>query len=289
MNITDYTPELAQAHLMGGYVRNMPNDVYHARPEVSKSQLDLIARSPAHFAYSSPREQTRAMVMGSALHTALLEPERFAQEYMLLRDVKDRRASEYKQAVKVYGADNVLTGPEAVNVAGMQEAAYSNEIAGRLLRAAGEIELSGFALDPDTGCKCRHRFDKLIVDQGIAVDIKKTRDARPWAFSKSVHEYRYHVQRAYYAAQYEWITGEPLREFWFIAIEEQSPHSVMCYQLDDDALAIGRHLYMQDMAAYVECIDKNYWPGYVQDDTILSLPGWVLSQYESELEEGGIV
>jgi len=271
----------------GAYLLDMPNADYHGSEGVSKSGLDLIERSPAHYRYRVAKAATRGMELGTAIHTALLEPERFASEYMLLKDVKDRRASEYKQAVKVYGSECTLTGPEADKVAGMQEAVYANPHARELLEVDGWRELSGFAIDPDTGILCRHRPD-LLTASGVMVDLKKTQDARADAFSRAVYNYRYHVQAAFYMDQYFWITGERVERFVFLAVEEEMPHGVKIYQLDDDAIAIGREAYRENLRTYASSEASNEWPCYDSAPELLSLPGWAVAQYENELEDGGI-
>lgn len=283
MNIEQYTATAAP----GTYYTDMPNSVYHELDGISKSGLDLVSRSPAHYQYRTARTPSRNMEIGTAIHTALLEPERFTQEYMLLRDVKDRRASEYQAAKKVHGSERTLTGPESDKVVGMQESVYANPDARKLLDSGGWRELSGVVCDPATGVLCRHRFDLLTTD-GIAVDVKKTQDARSDAFSRAVQAYRYHVQAAFYADQHYWITGEHLKAFAFIAVEEEMPHGCKVYILDDDAMAIGRELYRADLNRYAACIESGEWPAYDSDPEMLALPGWVLAQYENELEEGGI-
>lgn len=266
----------------GHYYTDMPNADYHAAKGVSKSGLDLIDRSPSHFRYAPPRKATRAQEIGTAIHTALLEPDRFAQEYMLLRDVTDRRSSEYKQAVKVHGSEYVLTGSEADKVVGMQESVAHNSHASRLLSSPGWAELSGFVTDPQTGVLCRHRFDRLTED-GIAVDIKKTQDARADAFSRAVFNYRYHVQAAFYADQYYWITGKALKAFAFIAIEEELPHGCKVYIVDDEAMAYGRFLYRRNLDTYASCVASDDWPGYDAKPEMLSMPPWVAKQAQEEM------
>lgn len=266
----------------GNYYTDMSNADYHAAPGVSKSGLDMIDRSPAHYRFAPLRKATRNMEIGTAIHTALLEPDRFTEDYMLLRDVADRRASEYKQAVKVHGTERVLVSSEADKVAGMQEAVYSTPSAAKLLKAPGWAELSGFATDPDTGALCRHRFDRLTED-GIAIDIKKTQDAREDSFARSVFNYRYHVQAAFYADQYFWITGEPLKAFAFVAVEEEFPHGVKVYIVDDEAMAYGRFLYQRNLATYARCMESGEWPGYDAKPAMLSMPSWVAKQAQEEM------
>ena len=42
------------------FIANMPDDVYHAWPDsISKSGLDLVHRSPAHYKYRGAKDQPR--------------------------------------------------------------------------------------------------------------------------------------------------------------------------------------------------------------------------------------
>lgn len=281
---SDLTPELAAS---GVFVTGMPSADYHAYPAASKSGLDLIDRSPAHYRYREPREATRAMEIGTAIHTALLEPDRFAAEYVLLRNISDRRASEYKQATKEHPSECVLVSHEADHVAGMQESVYANERAADVLRLTGYRELSAFATDPDTGELIKCRFD-ILTDSGIAVDLKKTRDARPEKFSRSVYDYRYHVQDAFYRHVYRTITGQELAEFLILAVEENMPHISQVYRLDDEAVAEGERQWRRNLAEYSEAKKSGNWRGYVIESELLSLPTWVMNQIENEMDDGGI-
>jgi exodeoxyribonuclease VIII len=64
----------------------LPLHRYHDSPGVSKSNLDLVHRSPALLEWSRRApvddEARGAVSMGSALHALLLEPERFEAEYV---------------------------------------------------------------------------------------------------------------------------------------------------------------------------------------------------------------
>lgn len=72
-----------------GVYRGLPNDVYHRGPGISKSGLDLIRKSPAHYravvtaANDNERAPTAAQALGTALHMIVLEPELFAKTYTL--------------------------------------------------------------------------------------------------------------------------------------------------------------------------------------------------------------
>ncbi len=259
----------------------LSNEAYHSSEGISKSGLDLVMRSPAHYRYQGKKEPTRALVIGTAIHTSILEPKRFSKEYMLLREVTDRRKTEYKQAVKVWGESNVLSGTEADLVAGMQESVRSNPHLAEYMQSPGRCELSVFATDPVTGVLVKCRFDKL-TDSGLAVDLKKTQDLRD--FGKSVANYGYHIQAAFYSDVYKWATGEELRGFVFAAVEESMPHASAPLILAEEALEIGRMQYREALNTYAECLAADEWPGIAVEPQTIQLPSWYINQFESESE-----
>lgn len=268
------------------FIANMPNDVYHSHPEgISSSGLKLVERSPAHYRYQAARASSRAMEIGTAVHAALLEPQVFADEYVLLKDIKDRRASEYKAAVKVHGSERVLVATEADQVAGMQEAVLSNPAMSERLNAEGWRELSLFVRDPETGVLVRVRYDLLTVS-GIAVDLKSCQDARPEEFSKSIYSYGYDLQAALYTDAFQWATGKPIGAFEFAVVEKEMPHGHKLYLPDETLLQEGRRRYREALNLFAECERSGDWPGVTCDGPeLISLPSWRVAQIENEIEE----
>lgn len=274
--------EAGQPH---GFYHGVPNEDYHRSPGISKSGLDLISRSPAHYKFAPARKATAAMQIGTAIHSAILEPVMFERDYMLLKDVHDKRTAEYKAAVQQFGENNVLTSVEATKIKGMQEAIFANNHVMLLLSGMTYYtELSCYARDSEgTLLKCR--FDAISID-GTALDLKKSRDATAYGFSRSCNEYRYHVQAAFYSYVYQLATGLPLNGFIFLAVEDDAPHYSKLYQLDSDALEIGNYLMHKNLATYKDCLKEGYWPLPDGGIETLSLPAWVISDYENKLEEG---
>jgi hypothetical protein len=264
-----------------GFVPNMPEQEYHNGPEISKSGLDKIEMSPAHYRHAPPREPTPAMLIGTAIHLAILEPDRFDAEYHIT-SAQDRRQAAYKEAVEQYGVDRVLLPHDAEHVRALQGVVLGHTKARKLAHAKGHAELSAFAKDPVTGVMVRCRYDRL-ADAGFAVDLKKARDVLPRGFANSCARYRYHVQDALYSDMYYWITGERLDEFWFLAIEDQPPYTVIPYRLDDLSIEAGRIAYRRNLNTYAECLAADSWPHYEPESELLSVPDWALGDLE-ELE-----
>ena len=273
---SELTAEIAAA---GCLVIGMPSDDYHAYPAWNKSSLDLIARSPAHYKFSAPREASRAMEIGSAVHAAVLEPEVFKRDYVLLQDVTDRRSSVYKEAVKVHGSASVLTGTEAVMVECIRETVQHD-----IIKRPGHAEISVFATCSETGLLIKCRFDYLTLC-GAAIDLKTTQDSRASEFAKSVYNYRYHVQDAFYRHVYRCATGKELNSFSFLAVEKEAPYFSAVYEIDQDAQEIGKYYALRDLKTASECERSGHWPMPSVKDEPLQLPSWAYSQYESDIEE----
>lgn len=264
-----------------GLVSGMPDHVYHSLPGISNSGLSLVARSPAHYAFRAHRDPTRAMAIGSAFHAALLEPERYAKEWMVVRGVNDRRKAEYKDAAKQYGGDKALTDSEGSSVEVMVEAIMANRDAREILESPGYSELAAFAVDPETGVFIRAKFDRITED-GRVIDLKKTQDCRERPFQQSVYKYRYHCQEAMYSHVYELAAGKPLEQFSFLAVEEQPPCANILWTLDSLAKDVGRREYREALNHYAQCDATGEWPTYAESSGLLSLPEWVLMQYDDQ-------
>ncbi len=242
----------------------LPNDKYHRMKGVSNSMLGKVARSPAHYQASldKPSASTRDMEIGTAIHTAVLEPERFAAEY-IDTGCRLRTHEDYKAYAAVHGGDICLTIDEYRHVKGMANSMHADRYIARLLRHKdAQTEVSVFATDPVTGLDVRCRFDLIIPSYGIAADVKKTQDVRPWAWDKAMHTYGYHRQVAYYSDVWEWATGEKLAAMPLLAVEEDAPHACRAKIVGDESLELGRQQYRKLLNAYADCLHRDKWPGY---------------------------
>lgn len=265
------------------YITGMPNELYHAHGDsISNSGLKLISRSPAHYKYQPEREPTRNLVIGSALHMAVLEPHAYEKTY-INSFASDRRAKCYKDLAEAYGEEFVLTADEGNKIESIADSLWDKYK--DLLSLPGNNELSGFSADPETGVMCRHRFDKL-TDSGIGIDLKTTIDARPDAFSRSIYSYGYHMQAAFYADQYDWITGGMLTDFIFLVVESSAPYACKSYRINGESLEIGRDIYRKCLNEYAQCRESGIWSAY-EDHGIeeISIPSWAIMQHDKQLIE----
>lgn len=255
----------------------IPNNEYHSRPEISKSGLDQIDRSPAHFqAYrQEPREETASLRFGTAVHAAVLEPDAFERGYIPAPEGLDRRTKAGKEAWAALESSGktILTLSEWSAIQRIGEAVRGHRAAAELL-TEGEAELSFFSALEGVAVKCRPDWFRT---DGIVVDLKTTQDASASGFAKSVASYRYHVQHALYADLLESL-GHRITAFVFVAVEKTPPYAVGVYELDPDAVVVGREAYQRNLDTYRRCLETDFWPAYSEAIEPLSLPRWAMLQ-----------
>ncbi len=87
----------------------------------------------------------------------------------------------------------------------------------------GKSEQSYFATDSDTGMKVKCRPDFILDDGSLIIDLKTTQNASLKGFQKSVVNFRYYVQAAWYLDVVEMATGKRPDAFIFIAVEKTRP------------------------------------------------------------------
>lgn len=260
-----------------GKSAQLTNAEYHADLAVSKSHLDLVARSPRHYwhRYLNPDaerpEPTPAMVVGSAVHSRVLEPERYALEYAVAPAV-DRRTKAGKEAWEQFQADSegktLLTADQDQLAQAVAQAVRLHPAADLLLSKPGQAEQSYFWTDEATGERCKCRPDWHSDCRRLIVDLKTTEDASPAGFQRSVQKFRYHVQAAHY------LQGLGAEQFVFIAVEKAPPYLVGVYVATPEMVAAGQRVAARDLARLAECRALDVWPGYSDEITPLDLPRW---------------
>lgn len=268
---------------------SLTNAEYHAHPAVSKSGLDQVRRSPLHYwnRYLNPdrviEPPTAAMVLGSALHARVLEPQVFADEYIVAPEGIDRRTKEGKLRWADFESEaegrTVLKAEDAAQIEAMAAAVHAHPAARMILRLPGVCEQSYFWKDAATGEECKCRPDWHSDDRTIIADVKTTEDASPKGFARSVLKYRYHVQAAFYSQ------GIGAEQFLFIAVEKKPPFAVAVYVTPQELVERGAQEAAEDLRLLATCRADNAWPGYGDEIQALSVPKWLQEEQPEQLTE----
>jgi exodeoxyribonuclease VIII len=257
-----------------GIYTDLSNADYHAGPGLSRSKLwTTFNKSPAH-AMAEKVAQTKAMLIGSVVHVATLEPDLFERDYV--RSEKfDKRTNIGKLAAEQFADQN--QGKEIVEAdvydlaASIRDSLHGSAIVRDLLKG-GKAEHSAYWEDFETGELCRVRPD--MAQPGYILDLKTTQDASPDSFAKSVAGFGYHLQDAYYSEGWTQAGGGKIDRFIFLAVEKEPPYAWAIYELDDAARAEGQAIMRYALDSFHECRKANRFPSYPETVASLALPPW---------------
>lgn len=263
--------------LAPGVYPAMPFDEYFSYENISKHQLDSLARSPAHYraALEHPRKRTPAMAFGAAFHAAVLEPDEFVRRWANALDL-DKRTKAGKQAHEAAAAAGctLLKPEEWEAIQAMRYAIRYHPFASILLNPDdGEAEISIAWVDDETGVACRARPDFLNHAHNLVVDLKTAQDASMGVFARACANYTYHLQAAFYLDGMAAVK-QPHDKFIFVGVEPEPPYAVACYELAAEDVRIGRVRYRQALRTYQECLASNTWPSYPPEVRMLELPAY---------------
>lgn len=275
-------------------IYKVSNRAYHQGPGLSSTALKELLKSGAHYrAYLQfPPEQTKEMCLGSAVHSLILEPETFQNEFHV-GDFNRRYGKEFERAAEEAGTRILLSKEEFDQAHEMVEAfklqakdhPYLNGERANLLE--GVKEMAFYWIDPKTGVLCKVKLDNL-TPTGIIVDIKTTRDASFDAFQKQALDLKYYLSAAYYLRGVKETIAQvgPNRivpiaptHFVCIAIENKKPFAVQTFFFDAQALAMGdRHVDIA-LDRFSECLATESWAGYPKKMVELGLPNWAYYKF----------
>ena len=246
---------------------------YLSLDRLSNSSLQNLAKSPLHYKHAkeNPAEETEAMTIGRAVHSAILTPDLFDKEYVAA-PACDRRtklgkemwdafclANEGKEVLKSSQYDeckkisaSVLSSPKIKNMLekGLSEQTYLYEI---------------------EGVEMKSRLD-LDADEFI-VDVKTTKDASLSQFSKDFVNFGYDVQFGLYQHAKFLKTGKKVPVI-ILAVEKEAPYDYSVFRVPEIYLENGLKKAEKLISLYKKCKDTDTWPGLSKDITDLEVLPW---------------
>lgn len=258
-----------------GIYPHLSNEEYHASNGVSRSGISLLLKCPELYHKRVQKEATPSMMLGSALHTAILEQSKFSMEYVVAPMIDKRSKSGKDEWIKFQSINEgktVLSRDDYDRVMRMQNAVSMHPVAGEIFDYPGQAEVSFYAEHEYTKELCKVRPD--WIQSNILVDLKSTSDASPEAFSRSCYNFDYHIQSGMYLKVCR-DAGMPVDTFLFVCVENKEPYSVAVYVASRDMIELGEQRFHQGMSVYKECKDSGIWPGYGNDKILtIDLPAW---------------
>jgi len=268
-----------------GVYDDVPAHEYHQWDAASNSRLKILRdKSPAHLRYEldNPSEQTPAMMLGEAIHMAVLETDLFTERYDTPSQCQATKKGDGERcrstgSVRIEGRwycgvrGHAPEGEAEEAARGIYRSVANHPAGGVLI--GGPTERSIVWDDEGTGVRCKARID--VMPDGIATigDLKTTRDASPERFTKAVYEYGYYMQAAMYLEGAKTL-GLDAEWFTIIAAEKEPPYAVAVYRVRDDAIYAGSEEIRPLLETWAECEATGNWPGYPTEAVDISLPPW---------------
>lgn len=251
---------------------------YQAHPGISKSGLDQFRKSPLQYKYSltAEREQTPAMLLGEAIHCAVLEPKRFESSYFNLPEGMRRGTKAYDELQKANEGKIALNHTEWGTTTGIVKSLSENKEAQSLLKDA-EKEVSAYSLLTESLIIVKGRMDAINHTEHTIIDLKTTEDASRESFSSSILKYRYHVQAAIYVDLMKAITKKDFK-FKIIAVQKDDPFDFSIHEVGPLSLDLGRSIYKQELIYFFSCLTRNEWPGLPKDSRVIEVPQYAFKK-----------
>lgn len=254
---------------------------YHTHHALGSSDIKQLLQNPHGFRQEKPT--SKALELGSLVHRLILEPQEFESCYYVLDNI-DKRTKEGKEKYLKALAEAEAENKEIIDIATFQQgkeiAEAFNQSAVSKLISGGVAEYCAFDEIDGVAVKCKP--DYYREDKKIIIDLKTTSlagGASALNFQKAVANYRYYIQ----ASLYMRILGAD--EFYFIAIETQSPFMIGVYKLDISALELGETQIKKAIKRYKNL--SKYKANIYLDDSYkvvreLRLPNWCYYENDDE-------
>jgi len=258
---------------------NQGDFAYRKEPGVNQSSLKKILDSPAHYqaALKNRILPTPAMEMGTALHALSLDGEEaFNGQYVKKPDNIKLTTKEGKEWKASIGRKKVLsTGGKDDpwnSVQGMAESL--RRLAWFDPAQADYIKHNEVSVYWDwLGVSCKARLDRVLIEEGIVLDLKTTDSIEPEIFTKKVVGLGYDFQAAYYAKAAEAAYGKPFK-FIFVAVERKAPYTVDLFEVTPDMMEEGLYKCEKALKLYAECDASGEWPNREPVIRQLDYPSW---------------
>jgi hypothetical protein len=267
---------------------NQLDQEYRKAEGQSQSHLKSILKSPAH--YESAKKNslipTPAMEMGTALHCRVLDGEAaFQASYIKRPDGINLSTKEGKEWKKTVGRKKILTTGGKDDpwnaVAGMTESLRKLDwFKGTDKDYIKHNEVSIYWDWEDV--KCKARLDRVLVDEGIVLDLKTTDSVEPSMFQKKVVALGYDFQASYYAKAAEVAFGKPFR-FIFVAVERRAPYCAAIYEASPAMMAEGLSKNIAALRIYKTCSTLDFWLAPEPELQVLDYPRWYTPYAEKGL------
>jgi len=256
------------------------------KAEHSGALRQLLVSPLAYRAYTQRGiDETDSMRLGRAVHTAVLEPHRFMEQYVCWTGGR-RSGNAWNQYVADAKANGrtTLKEDQLDYAVAISKAVRAHPLLGALFAEKGRAELTIIWTHPRTGIKIKVRLDWLT--ETVVADLKTCRDPTPARFATASASLGYHFQLSLYADAVAAADLGP-REVKIAAVANKEPFDGAIYRLPEELLSVGREQYEMALDRLIECRKAKAWPGFAESEELtLRLPYWAQADDGDDINFG---
>lgn len=247
-------------------ISNEPNDDYHADTDwVSSTMLKTLDKSPRVFEWEyikgNRSKESDSMRLGSAVHAAVLEPQVFADSYIVCpKDCSDKRTKKHKEwAATINEGVIVLSQGEMDTVNRCADAIRGHEFWPRYEAMRPVCEESIRWTDLESGVPCKARLDMRMDRARMICDVKTISSLNDGDFKKGGGTYRYHIQAEHYLRAAMSIIPSDDWKCHFLAVETSAPYRCKAYKWGVDTSGEGAKLVSFLLSQYALRSESGDW------------------------------
>lgn len=252
---------------------------YRREAGENQSSLKKILESPAHYQAAKKTKliPTPAMEIGTALHCKVLDGDKaFEAQYVkkpagLSLATKEGKAWKAelgrKKSLGEGGKDDPWGAVQGMTKA-LKELQWFADSDEEYIKYN---EVSIYWDWNKVGCKAR--LDRVLVNEGIVLDLKTTDTVESELFTKKVIGLGYDFQAAYYAKAAEAAYGKPFR-FIFVAVERKAPYTVDLFEVSPAMMEEGLVKCEMALHSLKQCQAASLWPNREPKIHRLEYPSW---------------
>lgn len=306
--------EILKEH-RGLVLTDISNKEYHEGPGISSSDIkEVINGTLASWIAkkNSKSLPTESQIKGTAIHTYILERDKFWLRYCKESEYPQAPARNTKEGKEAYAkwqndtgnteaklesdewkveyvkwafpefTKDIVTDKNLEMLKNIEASIQAHPDLSKLL-SQGESEVSYYWIHPKYDLLCKARADKLNYDFPCIPDLKSCLDASPDAFEANISNYDYHVSAFWYLFGAKIVFGYDFENFVYVPIEKDAPHQVTLYPADEGSLSVAEGLCEAGLiiiSDYVKTLNegKTPWTGHSRVIKSLGVKPWAFNK-----------
>lgn len=255
---------------------------YQAIDAINSSRLKDFIDSEAYFRdkHITKRikdEDTDNFIFGRATHSYILEPENFANEFIVGEKRKNTKEGKFNWAIAVKEGKAVISQDDFELIKYFKEELpkYQNW-SGLNGKGKHYNEITILVKDPITGLNLKMRADKLIDLPNIVfiLDLKTTIEHSYEKLEKTMGDYQYSNQNSFYrkVAHIEFSKPVLLID---VFLSKARNNEIAFVQENEDDQVLADEVTYHALNRYKECLNTNTWQQHFKDEIkTISLKPW---------------